>query len=662
MMLRRAPPVRISCRLYATCPPPQTLIEKIVQKYTFGIQPGQYVKAGDFVSIQPEHVMTHDNTAAVIQKFTSMGASKLKHPKQPVFTLDHDIQNKSEKNLLKYRSIATFASTHSITFYPAGRGIGHQIMIEEGHAFPGTLTVASDSHSNMYGGIGCLGTPIVRTDAAAIWATGRTWWQIPPIARVHLTNRLPPGVTGKDVIITLCSHFGRNEVLNHALEFVGTGIPHLSIDDRLTIANMTTEWGALAAVFPIDHTLLAWLHGHHHDIPRIASLANAPTACPDAHYAKHISFDLSTTSPSVSGPDDVKTAHPVHTLEAQNIAIQKAYLVSCTNARASDLKQAATVFRGHRVHEGVQFYFGAASSKVQQQAEVDGDWKILVDAGGIPLPSGCGPCIGLGVGLLRDGEVCISSTNRNFKGRMGSPRAHAYLSSPAIVAASAIAGKIASPASLTRPLIAGPSGSIAVSPAPPDTRTHTCTPHTQVAGFAGCVSGEIVFLDADNLNTDAIYPGKYTYQDDMAAHRMAQVAMENYDAAFYSVVRKGDVVVAGSNFGCGSSREQAATCLKHAGVGLVLAESFSETYKRNAINNALLVLEAPELVRALREAFGRDEPVLSRRTGWIANVDLVNGLLKIEGKREFGIPAVGSAAQELVVEGGLEQWVKNRLA
>jgi len=154
-----------------------------VQRYAVDLPEGYKVRSGDYVTIQPEHIMTHDNTGAVIPKFKTIGATKFRNPRQPVFTLDHDVQNKSEKNLAKYTAIESFACQHGIDFYPAGRGIGHQILIEEGYAFPNTLTVASDSHSNMYGGVGCLGTPVVRTDAAAIWATGRTWWQVPPESR-----------------------------------------------------------------------------------------------------------------------------------------------------------------------------------------------------------------------------------------------------------------------------------------------------------------------------------------------------------------------------------------------------------------------------------------------------------------------------------------------
>src|SRR2546423_6080805 len=237
-----------------------TLVEKIAARHADGLAPGTIVRAGDFVSIRPRHVMTHDNTGAVIHKFKQIGATKIADPAQPVFAIDHDIQNTTPKNLEKYANIEAFAAEHGIDFYPAGTGISHQVMVEQGYVVPGALVVASDSHSNLYGAIAALGTPVVRTDAASIWATGMTWWQVPRVARVMLKNRLQPGVVGKDVIIALCGLFNKGEVLNMAVEFAGEGASALSIDQRMSIANMSTEWGALAGVFPFDEMLRDYLH------------------------------------------------------------------------------------------------------------------------------------------------------------------------------------------------------------------------------------------------------------------------------------------------------------------------------------------------------------------------------------------------------------------
>ena len=408
---------------------PQTMTEKIAQKYAVDLDQGHEVHAGDYISIRPAYVMTHDNSGAVIPKFRSIGATKIANPRQVVFTLDHDIQNKSEKNLEKYANIEAFANKMGIDFYPAGRGIGHQVMVEEGYAWPGTMAVASDSHSNMYGGSGCLGTPVVRTDAAAIWATGRTWWQIPPIAKVELDGELMAGVTGKDIIITLCGYFNHDEILNHIVEFVGDGIKHLSLDERLTIANMTTEWGALAGLFSVDEVTLNWLRNRAAYLQQ-RGLAGVPSdedgngshprlnesqvkelenqlenlkADPAAYYAMELVLDLSTIQPHVSGPNTVKEITSITDIRKRKVKIQKAYLLSCVNSRVEDLAEAASVLRRKKVAAGVEFYIAAASSEVQAESEKRGDWGTLLAAGAIPLPSGCGPCIGLGKGTLEDG-------------------------------------------------------------------------------------------------------------------------------------------------------------------------------------------------------------------------------------------------------------------
>ncbi len=655
----------------------QTLIEKIAQRYAVGLQPGHIVQAGDYLSIRPIHVMTHDNTGAVIPKFKSIGATKLAYPRQVVNALDHDIQNKDEKNLQKYKKIEEFAKSMGADFYPAGRGIGHQLMIEEGYAWPGTMAVASDSHSNMYGGIGALGSPIVRTDAAAIWATGRTWWQVPQIAKVELKGKLRPGVDGKDVIIALCGFFNHDEVLNHALEFTGEGIKYLSIDQRLTIANMTTEWGALSGIFPIDDVTIGWLknrskviaarglegvasdvdgNGIHPRVndKRIAELESDLKnlkADADAFYAKEITIDLSTIEPHVSGPNTVKTMTAVSEIRNKKVKIHKAYLLSCVNSRVDDLAEAAKIIKGKKVADGVQFYIAAASKEVQQESEKRGDWQSLLEAGAIPLPPSCGPCIGLGTGLLEDDEVGISATNRNFKGRMGSPKSLAYLASPAVVAASAIAGYIDYDWNDSPGKIIG------------EIKTNTKKEAAKstvriINGFNSQIEGELIFCHQDNLNTDGIYPGKYTYNDDMTPEDQAKVVMENYDPEFGKIVRKNDLLVGGYNFGTGSSREQAATALKYRGIKLVIAGSFNETYKRNALNNGYLVIECPELVNDLNTKYGKDK--LTVKTNTIAKIDFVNSTLTADGKT-YSIDPVGEAAQELIVVGGLEEWVKKNL-
>lgn len=674
----------------------QNLTEKIVQSYAVGLPEGKKVASGDYVTIQPAHCMSHDNSWPVALKFMGLGASKIKNPKQIVNTLDHDVQNKTEKNLTKYKNIENFAKKHGIDFYPAGRGIGHQIMIEEGYAFPLNMTVASDSHSNTYGGVGALGTPIVRTDAAAIWATGQTWWQIPPVAQVELKGELPAGVSGKDIIVALCGVFNKDQVLNHAIEFTGESLEKIPIDYRLTIANMTTEWGALSGLFPVDKTLLKFYRDRlakvGSDHPRIneqtlsdlEKKSQALKADEDAKYAKKLTIDLATLTHYVSGPNSVKISETVESLSKQNIKVDKAYLVSCTNSRLSDLEAAAHVVcptgdinQVKKVADGVEFYIAAASSEVEKDAKASGAWDKLLKAGCKTLPAGCGPCIGLGTGLLEPGQVGISATNRNFKGRMGSKDALAYLASPAVVAASAILGKIGSPAEVLGsqdPHFEGVVATVEESKEQSSTSSEESSPSVETAsveileGFPSEITGELVLCDADNINTDGIYPGKYTYQDDVPMETMAKVCMENYDPDFQNKTTAGDIIISGYNFGTGSSREQAATAILAKGINLVVSGSFGNIFSRNSINNALLTLEIPALINMLRERYNDAPKELTRRTGWFLKWDVANAKVVVtEGSLdgpvvlEQKVGELGKNLQEIIVKGGLEGWVKSQL-
>jgi homoaconitate hydratase len=641
----------------------QTAIEKIVQRHMVD-GPRRDVRAGDFVSLRPRHVLTHDNTSAVIKKFSVIGAERIFDPRQPVFALDHDIQNHDATNLKKYFDIENFAAIHGIDFYAAGSGIGHQMMIENGYVLPGSLVVASDSHSNMYGALGALGTPVVRTDAAAIWAIGEFWWQVPATVRVVLRGKLRPGVSGKDVILALCGIYNHEEVLNKVLEFAGDGTASLSIDKRLTIANMSTEWGALAAWFPADAKTFAYLRkraeilgdndrlneGMLSQLERERLVSDA-----GANFEAQIELDLESVVPYVSGPDTLQVTQSLAEIAPKKIAIHKAYLLSCVNSRVEDLEAAASVLEGKSIAPGVKLYIAAASAHEQAVAEAKDIWATLLSAGAIALPPSCGPCIGLGTGLLDAGEVGISATNRNFKGRMGSRDAKCYLASPAVVAASAVSGYITGPLEyeipefernyrvFDLPRIAAESVSI-------------------LEGFPAKVIGRAVFCPQDNLNTDGIYSKDYTYREDVTPELMARVVMENYDPQFASRTKPGDVLIGGFNFGTGSSREQAVTALQAKRIALLIAGSFSQTYLRNAFNNGYLCIECPALVQQLKREF-EAQVAENQRTiipGDQIEMDFATCTLRYRD-RSYTFPAMGAVPQSLVIAGGIENLVTQRL-
>jgi len=646
----------------------QTLLEKITQAYAVGLPKGHVVRANDFVSIRPKHVMTHDNTGAVIPKFLSMfngGRPRVLDPSQPVIAIDHDIQNRTPENLAKYAKIEAFAAQHGLAFFPPGTGIAHQIIVEEGFATPGSFVVGSDSHSNLYGALACAGTPVVRTDAAAIWATGRTWWQVPDSVKVTLTGSLQGGVVGKDVIIALCGLFKNDDVLNASVEFAGPGIASLTMDQRLTIANMTTEWGALLGIFPYDAVTRAYLlsrasrfkeRGDEHPRLTAAMIERAersyPAADADAYYAKEATLDLSSVVPHVAGPNEVKIITPLPEIEKKRVVIQKAYLLSCVNSRLEDIAAAARVAKGRKVAPGVKMYLAAASADVERQAKAAGFWDDLISAGAIALPPGCGPCIGLGEGVLEEGEVAISATNRNFKGRMGARDAQAYLASPEVVAASAIAGYICSPSPYAPTSLVGTIRSAGAA-TPPSGKVEI------LDGFPREIRGELVFCDKDNLNTDGIYGKDFTYVDNMPPAEMGTKAMLNYDPRFQEIAREGDILVSGWNFGSGSSREQAATALKYRGLRMVIAGSYSQTYKRNAFNNGYVVIECPALVTLLRGRFATLKKA-SIRTGIDATVDFAASEIHAEGATYSFFP-LGAIAQRLVIAGGFESLLRSEI-
>lgn len=662
-----------------------TMVEKILRKHLVG---DHEVSSGAYISFKPLQVMTHDNTYHVIKKFKGLGATSVADPTQMVFVIDHDVQNVTDANLARYDTIRRFAEEQGVDYYAPGRGIGHQVMCEEGYAVPGTMCVASDSHSNMYGGIGCLGTPVVRTDAASIWATGRTWWRVPPIARVELTGSLPSMCSGKDVIIALCGKYNNDDALNHALEFVGEGVASLSIEDRMTIANMSTEWGALCGLFPADDDVaLAWAESRTHKIMKerpgaspfvsaqhradrmsaaIDELRSGPAlrADPDATYAKHFTLDLSRLMPLVIGPNDLKRTRRPH---EERRKIHKAWLLSCVNSRASDIAAAAEVAQGKKFADWVEFYLAPASSEVKAEAVQRGHWQVLLAAGAIELPPGCGACAGLGRGTARAGEVGIAATNRNFKGRMGHRDSEVYLASPKIVAQSAIDGYISEgvvQGEGSSMLFNGNSDVVVGSRLAGKTPAKSSSSTPLVSGFPHEITGELVYVHGDNISTDGIYHGRHMYED-LSREQMAAVAMENHDPAFVEKLSKlrAPILACGQNFGTGSSREQAAQCFRYLGVSAIIAKSYSATYVRNALNNGLPIFEAPEFIDYIAERHGALTNAASPTlvTNISCSLDLEQWLVKAGNGQTFPVRPIGPAAQELLAAGGLEPWIKAQL-
>lgn len=595
---------------------PRNVVEKIAEAHRASVTDA---RAGSVLALRPRHVLTHDNSAAVIDKFREAGFSHVADPRQPVIALDHDIQDPDPHMRENHERIARFAAEEGIDFFPAGTGIGHQLMVERGYVRPGTLVVAADSHANTYGALGALGTPVVRSDAAGIWACGKFWWRIPPTIRVVLEGRPPAGVRGKDLILTLCATEPADLALGRAVEFAGPGVEHLTLEERITVANMTTEWGALSGWFP----------------PFEDTDDVAPD--PGARYEREIRVRLDRLVPFVTGPDSVRAGRPLAEVRREKIRIDKAYLVSCTHSRHDDLRRAADALAGRPVAPGVELYVAAASRAVRDDLERDGTWSRLLEAGAIPLPSGCGPCIGLGRGVLRRGETAISTSNRNSPGRMGSALGRAWLADPAVVGASAAAGFITGPDTAEAP--GDPPLSVGSSRGRED-----AVPDRDPTPSPPGLTGRAWLVAQDGVTTDTIFPADRLYRDGRG------LPFGRHDPAFGARARPGDILVAGARFGSGSSREQAVSSLAEHGIRAVLAGGFHPTYLRNALNLGMPCWVAPTLHEHMVSVYGRPPGVLLTEDPVEILPD--TGCAVWRG-REHSLEALPALARRLLRAGGL---------
>ncbi len=398
------------------------------------------VVPGQIVAVKPDHLLTHDNTAAIIGKIgDELEKYGVVRKDMPIIVLDHVTPAANEKTATGHANIREFVAKHGIPhFYDVGTGVCHQVVVEKGHALPGKILVGSDSHTCSYGAVNAFSTGIDRTEAAALLLVGETWFRVPPTIRVTLKGEFSPAVSAKDLILTIIGDISAGGATYQAVEFHGN-VGVLTIEDRFVVANMGIEMGGKIAVFPFDATTEEYLTSIGVD----RSSYEPVWADSDAEYIRELSYDLSEIVPVVALPHKVDNVKPVS--EVEGMEINQALLGTCTNGRLSDLRAAAAILDGKTVSPKVRLLVLPASREVLEAALDDGTIAKLVRAGGVLLPTGCGPCLGAHQGVLAPGERCLSTANRNFKGRMGCKDAETVLASPETVAASAISGVITDP-------------------------------------------------------------------------------------------------------------------------------------------------------------------------------------------------------------------------
>lgn len=546
------------------------------------MKPGTFVEkifnapAGSIVFAKPDIILTHDNTSSIFKTFQKMGGAKVAYPDQMLVVLDHNAPPTEPKLANQYQEIRKIVNDQAINkFYDVGKGICHQIMSY--HARPGMIIVGSDSHTCTAGAFNSMAAGIDRTEAAGIWKKGETWFRVPESVKINLTGELKPGVFAKDLSLWIIGMIGSDGANYMSIEYHGPGVSTLSISERMTLANLASEMGAKNAVFPPDNVLKDFLNG---------DLSDSVWADDEASYEKVMDIDLAEIFPLVAAPHHVDNVKSVN--EVEGLPVQQGLIGTCTNGRIEDLREAAKILDGKKVKEGFQLLIIPASQKIFLEAMEEGIMKIMIEAGANVLSPSCGPCLGTGQGIPADGVRVISTANRNFLGRMGNKQSEIYLASPAAVALSAVNGLITDPR--------GPG------------HTDRFPYKVEAAGAYEIAEGEERrsgnvwdYSDIDNLNTDQMFAGNLTYNvlstdpEAIMPHLLA-----GFDPSFSKNVKEGDIIIAGDNFGCGSSREHPSVGLAHAGIKAIIVKSVNRIFYRSSINQGLLLIVLPEAVDAYK--------------------------------------------------------------
>jgi len=527
--------------------------------------------AGSIVFKKPDIVLSHDNTSSISSTFNKMDGKQVADPDQLLVILDHNAPPTDAKLANQYQKIRDIVKLQGVTkFHDVGDGICHQIMA--GYARPGMLIVGSDSHTGTAGAFNAFAAGIDRTETAGLWKLGETWFRVPETLKITLAGRLQKGVFAKDLSLWIIGMIGSSGADYMSVEFHGEGVKSLSISERMTLANLASEMGAKNAVFPADSVL-----EKHFGAP-----VKGIWADDDAVYIREIEINLSEVFPVVAAPHHVDNVKAIS--EVEGTPIHQAMVGTCTNGRFDDLYEAAMVLKGKKLPQGMQMLVIPASKEIYLQALREGLIEIFMNAGANVLASSCGPCLGTGQGIPADGYNVISTANRNFKGRMGNKEANIYLASPAAVAMAALAGKIVDPRGIKSndkfPFQSEQSKTVMINA--DDDR------------LIGTVWN---YADVDNLNTDQMFAGNLTYNVlSSEPEKIMPYLFKGFDDSFAERVKAGHIIIAGANFGCGSSREHPSVGLAFANIQAVICKSVNRIFYRSSVNQGLPIILVPEAV------------------------------------------------------------------
>ena len=525
------------------------------------------------------------------------------------FTFDCNVPARDTGYAENQQICRIFARETGVRVFDVLAGIGSHVNIEQGAAKPGTIVVGTDSHLNILGCVGCFGQGMGDKDIAYIFATGRNWFEVPATMKIVLDGEIKFPVTAKDVALEVIRKLGSAGALGKVIEFEGHGAEHLSFSGKITLASMATEMGAVAAFLPVDRKTLSYLRKRSGD-PSI----KATRADRSAQYGDTMTIDLSGLEPLAACPPSPENVRKIS--EIAGARVDTGFLGSCTNGRFEDLAHAASILKGRRIKEGVSLRIVPATQEVYERMVKEGLLKIFIEAGALVSNAGCSGCASGQIGMVGKGEVQLSTSNRNFAGKQG--KGETYLVSPAVLAASMIEGKIVDPRTWKGELLkfrpdedSKHRASLSMiswrvmpeKPLPPG-KPRAKKTATKLTGCPKVIMGRARLVTnpqgrlMDNIDTDMIFHNKYlaiTELEKMGAHTFETLA--GYER-FASTIQPGDVIIAGGNFGCGSSRQQAVDCFMALGVSIIITESTGAIYKRNIINSGFPFLEVPNLAEA----------------------------------------------------------------
>jgi len=546
-----------------------TIIEKIIASHS----KYEAVKPGDIVDITIDARAARDfGGANVVKNLNDFGLT-VDNPSKTLFTFDCNPTGSDQKYAVNQHICRQYARDNDIRIYDINAGIGTHILIEEGYIWPGSTAVSTDSHANILGAVGAFGQGMGDMDIAAAWNSGRVWFKVPASVRLNLNGMMPGGVTAKDVILNLLKIYGANTLLGYSIELYGNAVDRMTLDERITIASMATEMGAIIILFPPDEEIVRYCR------TRARALFEPVFADNDAAYEIVADIDVTLFRPMVSRPGEPHDT--VSVSELPKTKIDSAFIGSCTNGRMEDMRVTADILRGKKVAPGVVLKIVPSTDDIWNQCLSEGLIEVFKSAGALVSNAGCAGCAAGQVGQNGKGEVTISTGNRNFPGKQG--QGSVFLASPAVVAASALAGYIVTPDAIpSEPATFKKRTDMAVTARKKEQSGATERPTI--------IKGRVWLIERDNIDTDMIFHNRYLAITDI--REMGQYAFDNLEGYkdFAKRAQRGDLIVAGKNFGSGSSRQQAVDCFVSLGIQAVIAHSFGAIYERNAINAAFPVM------------------------------------------------------------------------